>query len=458
MTPIAYDEGQGGWYFPNSGVYYPTRAEAEAAYARPERGAAAGQAYARAQNPTQLFDWSQTQNPTITDKATGATVQQGTNPSGGFGFEQYVLPALMAATGFGAAGMGPLAGAGATGTASAGGFGSALGTQGMGVGSGAVGADVLGTPAWALPTAGGVADTGFGAGIVPPTGAPMGEFDFLDNVDFSGLGDVAGGMASPEAIAAGAAPATATGGLFNGYGLGEAFGGMASPEAVAGGAAPASAASGAFNLPDWLKNPSNINTVLKALGISVPGLAPTGGATGGPQTPGSYQFPYADILGAGLGYLSSQSAQKTQQELMDKAINSDLFRQSQPSYFQPALDAATKGIGNTPYGQSIMDTSARKMASMGYNMSGNQMSQLGQDLNRGTVDYMNAIGPYARGNGGVGSTIASMTPGIVGSQNAGFTSLGAGIGSILSGQQPTSNQQRTGTPANQTLPEWLKGL
>lgn len=72
-----------------------------------------------------------------------AVSSQGTNPSGGFGFEQYVLPAMMAATGFGAAGMGPLGGAG-----------------GAGTGAGAASAPID----WSSATAGGVSDTGFGAG------------------------------------------------------------------------------------------------------------------------------------------------------------------------------------------------------------------------------------------------------------------------------------------------------
>jgi len=345
-----------------------------------------------------------------------ALATQGTNPSSDWGFEKYVVPAMASFIGMGAAGFGPLGGAGGS--------------------AGGVGGDIN-TPSWALPTAGGVSDTGFGAGTVPQ-GGTMGEWDWLDNYDFGGAGEA--GQAST--------PGVGDAGAFDQFG---SMSGPGSNSTIFGGTADNPFGTG--GLPDWLKNPSNINSVLKALGI--PGLAPTGGATGGPQVPGQYQFPYGDILNAGLGYLSNRQGQATQERLMDKAINSDLFRTEQPKYFEPAYQAATQGIGNTPYGQSIADASTRKMASMGYNMSGNQISQLGQDLNRGTVDYMNAIGPYARGNGGVGSTIASMTPGIMQSQVGQNNSLGYGLGSILGGQQPTSNQQRTGTPPNQNLLQYF---
>ncbi len=151
---------------------------------------------------------------------------------------------------------------------------------------------------------------------------------------------------------------------------------------------------------------------------------------------GINKIPLSNLIGAGMGAYSSKQQMDTLKEMQQKAIDSDLWRGQQPKYFQPAFDAATKGIGNTPYGQSIASDTARKMSSMGYNMSGNQMHEIAQGLNRGTTDYMRAIQPYATGRApsGDGSSYASGVAGAQGNMNQYLT---AGLGSIFNpGQTP----------------------
>jgi hypothetical protein len=132
MAPRTTDSDYSNWTFPNAGAQFNTLDEALAAYNNPAlRGAAGGQAYARSQHPNFAYDWSQTQNPQITDKNTGQVLQRGTNPSGDFGFEKFVIPALAGGIGFGAAGMGPLGGAG-TGAAAGGEAANAIAPWGAG--------------------------------------------------------------------------------------------------------------------------------------------------------------------------------------------------------------------------------------------------------------------------------------------------------------------------------------
>jgi hypothetical protein len=167
---------------------------------------------------------------------------------------------------------------------------------------------------------------------------------------------------------------------------------------------------------------------------------------------GAYQFPWDKVVGSLASMYGANQQAKTTREMMQKAIDSDLWRGEQPKYFQPAYDAATKGIGNTAYGQSIADSTARKSASMGYNMSGNQMHDVAQGLNRGTVDYMNAIQPYATGRPGASGAIASMTPGLTGAQNSLYGAGGYGLASIFQGQQPSAAEQVFGgQPKNKQL-------
>lgn len=155
------------------------------------------------------------------------------------------------------------------------------------------------------------------------------------------------------------------------------------------------------------------------------------------------------------GILAAKMGQKNLQGLKDmqqKAIDSDLWRPQQSRYFEPAYDAATKGIGNTAYGQSIASDTNRNMAAQGYNMSGNQMHEVAQGLNRGSMDYLKAVGPLATGRApaGDGSGYAS---GVSGAYNLFNQGAQAGLGSIINGTGGA-----TGTKAGPTLGDLAGGI
>jgi hypothetical protein len=181
-----------------------------------------------------------------------------------------------------------------------------------------------------------------------------------------------------------------------------------------------------------------------------------GGLTGGAQ--GTYQFPYAQALSGLLGYMGSQQQQNSLQQTMQQAINSDQWRSQQGRYNEPLYQAATQGIGNTAYGQSIADATARKSAAMGYNMSGNQMHDVAQGLNKGSIDYINAVRPMAMGNGGLGSTIAQLGIAGANAQQQGMGALGQTFGNIMQGNQPTLAQQFQGQGTNNSLIDVFKSV
>ena len=183
------------------------------------------------------------------------------------------------------------------------------------------------------------------------------------------------------------------------------------------------------------------NTGLSAQDMAkIPGLAQMT-----TQDTGSYQFPWGNALGALFGVMGNQAAGKDLQGLMKQIIDSDLWRTEQPKYFQPAYDAATKGIGNTAYGESIVNDTSRKLSSQGYNMSGNVGHEIAKGLNAGTTNYMNAIQPFAMGRPGNSNAMAQVGQGIAGNTQNQYGNIGFGLGSIFNGQQPTDpNKPKNG--------------
>lgn len=180
-------------------------------------------------------------------------------------------------------------------------------------------------------------------------------------------------------------------------------------------------------------------TAAKLVGTLV-GSSAAGGAGG---TSGN-------LLGALIGAYGSNQNSNLQMSLLDKAINSDQFRTQQPSYFGPLYNAAVNGQMPSSLRDQITGDTARKMSSMGYNMSGNQMSQISQDLNRGAMDYTKVLTPLAMGNSSAAATgaVANMTPGIVGANNQTAGNLGVAANSLLSGLFNTP----TGGTTNATSP------
>jgi hypothetical protein len=144
--------------------------------------------------------------------------------------------------------------------------------------------------------------------------------------------------------------------------------------------------------------------------------------------------------------------------MMQMSIESDLFRPQQSRYFEPLYQAATQGIGNTPYGQSIAKSVNANQAALGNHMSGAQMHAVAQGLNSGTTQYLGAVGPLAQGkpidSRAIGALGAEMSKSIGNQYNA----MGSGLGSIMQGQQPNFGQMLAGGPSsNQGLMNSLFG-
>ncbi len=179
-----------------------------------------------------------------------------------------------------------------------------------------------------------------------------------------------------------------------------------------------------------------------------------GGGNGQNQTQpnGNYQTPWGDLLGGLVGAYGANKNMNLQKDLMQQVINSDLWRGQQGRYNEPLYNAATQGIGNTAYGKSITDQTGRALSARGYNMSGNEMTDTAQALNKGTLDYVNAIGPLATGRAPNQGALAGMSQGISGAQNQLYGNLGYGIQSGINGQQPSAvDQVFGGQPKNNGL-------
>jgi hypothetical protein len=179
-----------------------------------------------------------------------------------------------------------------------------------------------------------------------------------------------------------------------------------------------------------------------ATGIGAGTAAGTGGTAGGTV---AGAMPWANLAGTVLEYMGSREAGKTAEDLMRQQMESDQWRPQQGRYFEPLYQAATQGIGNTPYGQSIADATARKSSAMGYNMSGNQLSDIAQGLNTGSMDYVRALTPLATGRG-ESQAPGQFAPALMGAAQAPYGIAGYGLDQIIknwpsggSGNQPSSN-------------------
>jgi hypothetical protein len=222
---------------------------------------------------------------------------------------------------------------------------------------------------------------------------------------------------------------------------------------------PAGQLEGGFNsaisnAPWWSSLPTELQNVFQ----SIPGMpGGTGGAAsaagsvlgGGAQ--GSYQFPWASVIGGLLESYGASQAGDDQRALLQQAIDSDLWRPQQPRYFEPLYDAATKGIGNTAYGQSIASDTMAKMASKGYNFSGKAAHEVAQGLNKGSIGYIDALRPLAMGRG-ESSAYGQFGPGIANGTQDVMGGLGSVFSSIMRGQQGA------GGNTNQSLPDVFKGI
>ncbi len=311
------------------------------------------------------------------------------------------------------------AGAGATGGAGSAGYGAAW----EGLGGLATGGEAAAATASTLPA---------GSFQVAQAGGTMSDVS-------PGLMDVTGGGTA------------ATGGEATlGSGLTPGAAGAGGLSTTAGGASGISGtqASGAL-APGFFGS----ETAAPVLGGATTAALQGGGAA----TQGAYKFPWQQSIAAALQLYSANQQGKTAKDLQQQMMDSDQWRTQQPRYFEPIFDAATKGIGETAYGQSIANAAARKSASMGYNLSPNQTMEIARGLNTGSMDAVRAMTPLATGRG-ESQSFGTFGPAQIAAQNQQLGAIGYGLGSIFQGNQPNMAQQIGGQPTNKNLYESMVSL
>jgi len=188
------------------------------------------------------------------------------------------------------------------------------------------------------------------------------------------------------------------------------------------------------------------------------------GSSGTGAGSGSYQFPWANVIGGILEAYGQNNYRNDLQALMERALNeSDPFKAQRPRYFEPLYQAATQGVGGTPYGEAIANSTLRKLSSTGdagYDITGLGANTLAKNLNSASLDYVKALTPLTgasfQANTGAASTLGQ------GAAQAGLGTggaLGSVFSSAMTGQQPSSIERIFGgKQANQTLPQYLASI
>ena len=290
--------------------------------------------------------------------------------------------------------------------------------------------------------------------------------DWANRIDAAGSGkwrDVlpllavaAGGLAGVGAfggVAAGAGGAATGTEAAGTYGAAGEFAG-ASSGGLAAGTGGTAGGVGSMSLAEQSAAIGTGSTAGTAAGTGV-GTGTAGGAAatpsmwdsilGGAKTAAG-AMPWGNLAGSVLEYMGQGKAGDTAQDLMRMQIESDQWRPQQGRYFEPLYEAATKGIGDTAYGRSLAEQTARQSSAQGYNMSGNMLTDIAKSLNTGTTDYMRALTPLATGRG-ESAAPGQFAPSIMNAQQGQYGAVGYGLGEIMR-NWPTNNQQTTsGFPA-----------
>lgn len=222
----------------------------------------------------------------------------------------------------------------------------------------------------------------------------------------------------------------------------------------------------ASTAPWWSSLPTGAQNLLQSLGKSVPGLAQQlfGTGTGGTGS-GSYQFPFGDVLGGLLGAYGAKQKQNDLRSYLDKALTySDPFHDQRPQY-QTQFRNLTQNPSNffkDPAISSILDladeTTGRKLASQGYNMSGNFANEVAKtranEMFKNYLPYSDMIGTaagYKLTPGASGEITSNMGGAIANQGNQIFGNLGAAAESLGTGKQPSYLEQMFGSKPNQNL-------
>ena len=288
------------------------------------------------------------------------------------------------------------------------------------------------------------------------TGTSPVDMSIFDNIDLSNLGgslpDIAGSgtgglidQAAIDAAESGSAQDLLNSVFDSGqFGTGSSGG----VEATGAGTLPA----GQNTTPSWLQQfLSNPQQTIKAL---MTGATGTSGIPGIGGTSAASQN-NASIIGSLLAYKSNQDYAKALQDSTKYAVDkADPFASQRPFYQQQLQGMYTDPNywNNSPILKSMKDQAVndtnRSMASQGYNMSGNQIMNLGERLQQTQSQYALPMIQQTAGQAGAG-----FGPGYAGqaasqggqaaatAANTGNVALGNLFKSIWTGPQQSSGDQ-----------------
>jgi hypothetical protein len=284
------------------------------------------------------------------------------------------------------------------------------GTAMMGAMGGAGAAEGLAGGA-GMASGGGTAAVGSGIGAGIGEGAALG----------SGLTAGAGGMT-------GLTPGLTSGAMGAGA-LGGGIGGGA------GGAGAVGAAGGLGALGPGFFGGESLAPVLGGMSGAAQGL--NGLGTAGAATAAAPSLanmfgsvPLGNLVGAGASIYSGNELMDTMERMQQRSIDSDLWRGQQSRYFEP-LNQASRGFA--PNGDQVAMDTSRKLAAQGLNMSGNQMHEVGNALDRNAMDWTKTLSPLATGRAPAGDG-SGYTGGVASGQNMINNGLAFGLGSIFNPQ------------------------
>lgn len=231
------------------------------------------------------------------------------------------------------------------------------------------------------------------------------------------------------------------------------------------------------SLGSALRNPGGLGGagtgLLSQLGTGVLGTAANVGSAllGDSDGKGSYQFPWGNVIGSVIGAVGANNASDTYADALRYAVDkADPFSAERP-YYQGQLKQMYTDpnyFSTSPVMKGLVDTSLdqaqRKLASQGYNYSGNTPSELAKLATNESFKYAQsqqdmtakAAGAYT-GPGAAGTIAGQGAQTQVGLNNQLYGNLGAGFQSVINGAQPTAAQQVNGAQPNQSLADVFKG-
>ena len=217
------------------------------------------------------------------------------------------------------------------------------------------------------------------------------------------------------------------------------------------------------NAPWWSSLPIEGQNLVQNLS-KVPGLSKLFGGDGASSSTGKYSFPFGDVLGGILEAYGANQSRGDLNSLMNKSLDYiDPFHNQRPQY-QGQFRQLTQNPSNffrDPAVSSIMDladeTTSRKLASQGYNMSGNFASEIAKtranEMFKNYLPFTDMIGTaagykLAPGNVGAATGVGQAAAG-AGQQALG--GLGSAFNSAMTGEQPSYLDQIFGKQKNQNL-------